>query len=82
MAEVEILTNYNDFEKLFRYIDVVGMYEERLNEKIVVRKQSAVNDNSFSWKSYDKTMKLNGHNLTEIDFDLSDVVLMGTENSL
>lgn len=47
-----------------------------------MRTKPSVNTNSFEWKTYDSAIRFNEHNTSEIVFNLTDVVLLGTENSV
>ena len=62
------------------YIYLTGMYELR-NSSGYYTAPLGKNINEFTWKNYNNSMELNNHLLTELKFNLSDVNLMGTENS-
>ena len=54
------------------------MFEVRQNGSY--KTYNGINKDEFSWKIYNKTLRLNDHDVIELVFDLSDVNLQGTEN--
>mmetsp|Transcript_11455 Transcript_11455/g.17256 ORF Transcript_11455/g.17256 Transcript_11455/m.17256 type:complete len:177 (+) Transcript_11455:261-791(+) len=58
------------------------MFETKNGSKYMT--YNGINDDIFTWKSYENSTEVveNNHNLLELKFDLSDAVLMGTENHL
>ena len=43
---------------------------------------STVNPSLYDWKKYDANIQFNSQNLLEKRFDLSDITLLGTEDSM
>ena len=75
------LESYEDLvESASRYITVHGMYE--LKQGVEFKPlNSSLNPDSFSWKAYETSLRLNSFNEQEIILDLSDSVLAGSSDS-
>ena len=54
-----------------RYLNLEGMYEITQGGSFVT--YGDINVDSFSWKSYDKSLETNSFGLQELKFNLSDV---------
>ena len=60
---------------------LLGMYETKANGSYEVY-NSTVNPSLYDWKQYDANIQFNSHNLLELRFDLNDITLLGTEDSM
>ena len=58
-----------------------GMYELK-NETGFFPLNTQVNENSNTWATYETVIEQNKYNLKELKFNLSDVVLQGTADSI
>lgn len=57
------------------------MYETKKNASYLVY-NSTINPSTFDWKNYDPDVQFNSHSLLEKRFDLSDITMVGTEDSM
>ena len=62
-------------------MSLIGMYETKTNGSYEVYNQT-INPSLDDWKKYDGNIQFNSHNLLEKKFDLSDITLLGTEDSM
>ena len=69
-------------EEISKYLMVLGMFETKDGSSYVT--YNGINDDVYTWKNYanDTSVISNDHGLYELPFNLSDAVLLGTENHL
>ena len=63
-----------------QYLNIGGMFEMRQGMKNAMF--HGINKHSFDWKIYNNTLTHNSHNLLELQFNLSDAVLLGSGDSM
>ena len=69
-----------DSKIIHRYTSALGMYELKGTAEFSTYKD--INENLYTWKHYETSFKENSYGLKEIGFNLSDVNLKGTADSL
>ena len=67
-------------EKAEKYLTVHGMFELKFDQ-FYEPFNKTLNKDLTSWTNYVTQCRENSHGLTELNFDLSDVILMGTSDS-
>ena len=70
-----------DILRISRYLKLYGMFEVFNGKNYSVHDKS-VNENLFTWKSYDNVIQMNTHGQYELRFNLSDAVIQGTAASI
>ena len=63
-----------------KYVDIGGMFELRDGKKYTMFND--INKHTFDWKIYNSSLKVNSHNLLELQIDISDAVLIGSGDSI
>lgn len=70
-----------DLEAIQRYLIIEGMFEINDHQSFSPLDKN-LNPDSQTWKKYDINFNRNKFELDEIKFDLDDVVLQGTSDSI
>jgi hypothetical protein len=66
-------------EKFKSYFIIQGLFEEKLGQEY--SPYNGINKD-YEWKSFESTIETNSHHLKELKFNLTDVALLGTSETI
>jgi hypothetical protein len=76
------MTTYEaDVKRISRYLTLFGIFE-KFDGRNYSAYDTNVNKNLFSWFGYENVIRINSHGQYELEFNLTDAVIQGTDESL
>ena len=65
---------------LSNYLEIGGLFEIKKGRQYDIFNN--LNEDSFTYKSYNKILKMNDQQMMELQFNISDAVLLGSGSSI
>ena len=61
-------------------MNILGMFE--IKDGLKYTMYNKINADQFTWRKYDKQLRINKHNILELVFNISDAHLLGSSDSV